>query len=200
LVCHAGAAGVGADVGLEMPDSPRRFPRPGRPKGCSAAMSSGTRADRRWPTSTPAIPRPKHGRPRCSRPTRRDASRSTSRLPELLGRVVHVAVVAPRKFANHSQPWQTAAMTTGRQLGHRARSIPYKARSARANRTAADLAPIIAELRASGITTLNGFAAALNERGVPTPAGSGHWRAAQVSRLLKRLAGKVRWEPNMGSS
>jgi hypothetical protein len=28
LVCDAGAAGVGADVGLEMPDSPRRFPTP----------------------------------------------------------------------------------------------------------------------------------------------------------------------------
>jgi hypothetical protein len=24
---------------------------------------------------------------------------------------------------------------------------------------------------------------------VPTPAGSGHWQAAQVARLLRRLAG-----------
>jgi hypothetical protein len=48
--------------------------------------------------------------------------------------------------------------------------------------------PVIAELRAAGITSLNGIAAALNERGVPTPAGSGHWHAAQVSRVLKRLA------------
>jgi hypothetical protein len=45
------------------------------------------------------------------------------------------------------------------------------------------------ELQASGVTSLNGLAAALNERGVPTPAGSHHWHAAQVSRLLKRLAG-----------
>jgi hypothetical protein len=47
------------------------------------------------------------------------------------------------------------------------------------NRTAADLAPNIAELRAAGITKLNDIAAALDARRVPTPAGSGHWHAAQ---------------------
>jgi hypothetical protein len=36
----------------------------------------------------------------------------------------------------------------------------------------ADLAPIVAELRAAGITSLNGIAAAPDERGIPTPAGS----------------------------
>jgi hypothetical protein len=64
----------------------------------------------------------------------------------------------------------------------------HEARKARANRAAADLAPIIAELRAAGITSLTGIATALEERGVPTPAGSGHWRAVQVRRLLARLA------------
>jgi hypothetical protein len=47
----------------------------------------------------------------------------------------------------------------------------------------------VRELQASGVTSLNGLAAALNERGVLTPAGSHYWHAAQVSRLLKRLAG-----------
>jgi hypothetical protein len=79
-------------------------------------------------------------------------------------------------------------MPTGRHLGHRAPSIADKARIARANRIAADLSPVIAELRAAGITSLNGIAAALDARRVPTPAGSGHWHAAQVSRVLKRLA------------
>jgi hypothetical protein len=79
-------------------------------------------------------------------------------------------------------------MPTGRHLGHRAQSIADKARIARANRIAADLSPVIAELRAAGITSLNGIAAALDARRVPTPAGSGHWHAAQVSRVLKRLA------------
>jgi hypothetical protein len=41
------------------------------------------------------------------------------------------------------------------------------ARQAPANKRAADLAPIIAELRAAGITSFNGIAVALNERGIP---------------------------------
>jgi hypothetical protein len=91
-------------------------------------------------------------------------------------------------------------MPTGRHLGHRAPSIADKARIARANRTAADLAPVIAELREAGVRRLNGIAAAFDERHVPTPAGSGHWHAAQVSWLSKRLAGQARWAPNMRSS
>jgi hypothetical protein len=79
-------------------------------------------------------------------------------------------------------------MPTGRHVGHRAPSIADKARVARAKRTAADLAPVIAELRAAGITSLNAIADALNERNIPTPAASGRWHAMQVSRLLKRLA------------
>jgi hypothetical protein len=71
------------------------------------------------------------------------------------------------------------------------------ARSARANRIAAHPAPVIAELQAAGVTSLNGIAEALNARGVLTPAGSDHWYASQVARLLKRLAGQARWAPNM---
>jgi hypothetical protein len=68
------------------------------------------------------------------------------------------------------------------QINRRRRSAPTTG-LARANRMAADLAPVIAELQAAGITTLNGIAAALDERGVSTPGGGGHWYAAQVSRL-----------------
>jgi hypothetical protein len=63
-------------------------------------------------------------------------------------------------------------MPTGHHTGHRGPSIADKARTARANQNAADLAPIIAELQASGITSLNDIAAALNERGVPTPGAA----------------------------
>ena len=79
-------------------------------------------------------------------------------------------------------------MPTGRHTGHRGPSIADKARTARAVARAADLAPIVKELQATGVTSLNGIAEALNERGVPTPASSGHWHAMQVSRVLKRLA------------
>jgi hypothetical protein len=57
-------------------------------------------------------------------------------------------------------------MPTGRHTGHRGPNIHYKARSARANRIADQLAPVIAELQAARITSLNGIAAALNERRV----------------------------------
>jgi hypothetical protein len=59
-------------------------------------------------------------------------------------------------------------MPTGRHMGHRAQSIAG-ARSARANQVANDLAPVIAELQAAGVTSLNGIAAALDERHIPTP-------------------------------
>jgi hypothetical protein len=80
-------------------------------------------------------------------------------------------------------------MRTGRHKGHRAHSTADEARTARAAAKAADVAPILAELRAAGVTSLNAIADALNERRVPTPAGSDHWYPAQVARVLRRLAG-----------
>jgi hypothetical protein len=67
------------------------------------------------------------------------------------------------------------------------RRAGIEVRQARANERAADLAPVIAELRAAGITSLKGIAKALNERRVPTPLGNSHWHPMQVSRVLKRL-------------
>jgi hypothetical protein len=57
-----------------------------------------------------------------------------------------------------------------------------EARAARANQKAADRAPVIAELRAAGITGLGVIAAALTKRGIPTPNGWAYWRAVLVSR------------------
>jgi hypothetical protein len=64
-----------------------------------------------------------------------------------------------------------------------------EANKARAAERAADLAPIIAELRAAGITSLRGIAAALNDRDISTVTGSGRWSHTQVARLLVRLKG-----------
>ena len=52
---------------------------------------------------------------------------------------------------------------------------------------ATDLAPTIAELQAARTTTLQGIAAALNARGVPTPRGQGQWHPMQVRRVLARM-------------
>lgn len=59
---------------------------------------------------------------------------------------------------------------------------------AKADATAADIAPVIADLRASGVTSLTSIAKALNERGIPTARG-GKWQAVQVQRVLARLEG-----------
>jgi hypothetical protein len=64
-----------------------------------------------------------------------------------------------------------------------------EARRRRTDRAVAALAPVIAELRASGVTSLRGIAAEFNKRGIPTVAGAGRWRHVQVGRLLARLAG-----------
>ena len=49
-----------------------------------------------------------------------------------------------------------------------------------------DRAPIIADIRASGITSLKGIARELNARGILT-ARRGHWYATGVKALLARL-------------
>jgi hypothetical protein len=70
-----------------------------------------------------------------------------------------------------------------------ARRAGVEACQARAAERAAKLAPIIAELKAPGITRLSGIAAALNVRGVLTPTGRRHWSSSQIAQLLRRLAG-----------
>ena len=54
----------------------------------------------------------------------------------------------------------------------RARTNPgHKAQSDRADARAAELAPILAKLRASGITSSRALAAALTARNIPTRSG-----------------------------
>jgi hypothetical protein len=53
----------------------------------------------------------------------------------------------------------------------------------RTKRWAADLVPIIADIRAKGVISLHGIAAGLNEHGIPTAQG-GTWSAVQVQRVL----------------
>jgi DNA invertase Pin-like site-specific DNA recombinase len=65
-------------------------------------------------------------------------------------------------------------------------------RRAKAAARMADLAPVIAELRASGVSSARGIAKALQSRGIAAPRGGESWSAAQVSRLLARLQGAVR--------
>ena len=74
----------------------------------------------------------------------------------------------------------------------RARECLLAARAARAriaSEHAAVVAPIIAELRAAGATSLRAIAAGLNQRGVPTSQGTGKWSRTQVARAISRHEG-----------
>jgi hypothetical protein len=51
----------------------------------------------------------------------------------------------------------------------------------------AKIMPVIREIQASGVTSLNGIATELNKRGLTAPAG-GPWCASQIKRTLARAA------------
>ena len=80
--------------------------------------------------------------------------------------------------------WDHLTGTTG----DKGRAASIATRQARASDRAADLLPIIAELRAEGIITLAALAAALTDRCIPTSRGADRWSAMQVSRVLKVAA------------
>ena len=89
---------------------------------------------------------------------------------------------------------RAAAKTRGVKLGgHRGanltdavRAASSAMRTAKSKARAADLAPLIAELQAQGLTTLRAIAKALNDRGIPTARG-GQWSAEQVRQVLMKL-------------
>jgi hypothetical protein len=73
-----------------------------------------------------------------------------------------------------------------------------KARTARADARAFELAPLIAELRETGITSLRAIATESSRKGMPTATGVGERHSAKVRRMLAivaRPAGEVR--PNL---
>lgn len=78
------------------------------------------------------------------------------------------------------------------RLAH-CRAIGRAAHTAKTNAHAEALASTIEEIRAEGVTTLRGIAAALNERGElttnrePVPGVDRRWHTSNVARLLMRL-------------
>jgi DNA invertase Pin-like site-specific DNA recombinase len=60
-------------------------------------------------------------------------------------------------------------------------------RTARARAWAADLAPVIEELRAEGLTSLGAIARELTARSIPAARGGTRWTAMGVSRVLARI-------------
>jgi DNA invertase Pin-like site-specific DNA recombinase len=69
----------------------------------------------------------------------------------------------------------------------RARKLAIEVLRERAAARAADIAPVIAELQASGATSLKAIAAGLTEKGIATARGKSAWTETQVARVLERL-------------
>jgi len=73
----------------------------------------------------------------------------------------------------------------GYRITKEAAKAGVEARQTLAAERAADVAPIIAELQASGATSLRAIAEGLNAKGITTPRG-GPWSAVQVQRAMNR--------------
>jgi len=73
----------------------------------------------------------------------------------------------------------------GARLTRKAREAGVEAVTRIADQRAADIAPIIADLRVGGLTSLRELAKGLNERGISAAKG-GKWTATQVARVLAR--------------
>jgi DNA invertase Pin-like site-specific DNA recombinase len=73
------------------------------------------------------------------------------------------------------------------KLTDSARAMGRAVIAGRARQQAADVAPTINALRASGVTSLRAIAAELNKLGIPTAGGRGEWQAVQVRRVLGRV-------------
>jgi DNA invertase Pin-like site-specific DNA recombinase len=113
----------------------------------------------------------------------------------ILQQMAAVAELEAGLISSRTKAALAAAKKRGRKLGgFRGTSLTRKAREAgrtaqveRADARAADLAPVIAELRAQGVTSLSGIARALSARSIPRPRGGTNWSAKQVARTVERL-------------
>jgi DNA invertase Pin-like site-specific DNA recombinase len=114
----------------------------------------------------------------------------------MLQQMASVAELEAGMISVRTKAALAAAKANGVKLGGKrtlavredVRELGQKAIQKRAAARAADYAPTIRELQAVGATSLRAIAAALNERGIPTPSGQGTWQAVQVQRVLARLA------------
>jgi DNA invertase Pin-like site-specific DNA recombinase len=113
---------------------------------------------------------------------------------EMVVGIMAVVAQAERKMiSQRTKAALAAAKARGQRLGkpENLRNQDAGRVQGRAKRTmiarerAADLRPIIAELRANGAASLRQIAAGLNRRGIPTARGRS-WSAVQVRRVLER--------------
>ncbi|MCF3638727.1 recombinase family protein [Rhizobium sp. TRM95111] len=112
---------------------------------------------------------------------------------EMVVGIMAVVAQAERKMiSQRTKAALAAAKARGQKLGgfrgsvisDDARKASQEARRAKASARAADLMPVIDEIRACGVTSANGIATALTSKGIPTARGGSVWTASQVQRVL----------------
>ncbi len=113
---------------------------------------------------------------------------------EMIVGIMAVVAQAERKMiSTRTKAALAAAKARGAKLGRpqnlrnqeAGREQGRMKRTAIASTRAADLQPIIADIRASGARSLREIAAGLNQRSIPTARGRS-WSAVQVKRVLQR--------------
>lgn len=114
----------------------------------------------------------------------------------MLRQMLSVAELEAGMIAERTRKALAAARARGVKLGGDRGNLPSVAREGhaaslavrrgKASRWAADMAPILAEIRATGSMSLQAVADALNDRGIPTARG-GRWTPVQVARIEKRV-------------
>jgi DNA invertase Pin-like site-specific DNA recombinase len=112
---------------------------------------------------------------------------------EMIVGIMAVVAEAERKMISaRTKAALQAAKARGVKLGGDRGNLPavaekgrlagLEARRKAAQQRIADIAPVVADLRARGATSLRQIAVGLNDREIPAPRG-GQWNATQVRRL-----------------
>ena len=94
-----------------------------------------------------------------------------------------------RSASRRTKAALAAAKARGVKLGcpnpERGSAAGIAAIQARASAYATRLAPVVADIKRAGCTTLREIAAALEARGIATPRGGTNWAPSQVRNLLE---------------
>jgi DNA invertase Pin-like site-specific DNA recombinase len=112
----------------------------------------------------------------------------------MLRQMLAIAELEAGLISERTKKALAAAKARGRKLGGdrgnlaavaaQGRALSLAMRQDKAQRRAADLAPIVADIRAGGASSLPAIAAELNRRGIPTARG-GKWSPTQVMRIVR---------------